>query len=198
MQEQQKFCSKCNKTYPITLKFCLVCGSPLIEQIAPIKSESFKSLKDELSPTIIKIKHEEVKVPSWDSFERVVNNLDNYGKLINEIEVGINNLENRFINLSDSLSKVQESLLEAIELQKDNYQKLSNEFSVINTMINNYMNDLLMSVSSIWRFVRDLESSLTHRFNNLEEKISSLIRFIEALKNEKSLINKEELKNENK
>lgn len=204
--EEVNLCSNCSLEFPASVLYCTQCGTQVVkkkatnievhaEQQKP--SESFDAERVLTGNIPVKGKKGEVQVPTWDSFTRVVQGVKEQGLTIDHVNQKVFLLEEEIRNLSLTIPKLATSINQLDSQIEARFQQVIGQLSLLNMTMKNQLEDVLTSVSSTGRFVRELAPNLSGQFENIEgelqriaEKQSSLGAELDKVREKLSYVEK--------
>jgi len=189
-----KSCPSCNGSYPADIAFCTEDGIELVDQqVEESTTESaareiFGNSLDSSQSVSVKAKKGEVDVPRWESFSEALGTMEGYADLIDNSRIRLQLVEKTMSNISRANKELQSSILNGFEDQRSQVQKMDEALSLTKTTLNHQLNDVMTSIASIGRGVRELSPSLTQRLGEFDRQLYSITESLQVLRSDLEMV----------
>ena len=194
MAASEKYCPDCNSLYPAEVAFCTKDGIELAEQQVEESltdgsaREIFGKSMQSSQSVSVKAKKGDVDVTPWESFSEALGTMEAYADLIDNSRTRLQILEKTISNISRANNDIQSSIRSGFEDQRNQVKKVDADLSLTKTTLNHQLNDVMTSIASIGRGVRELSPSLTQRLGEFDRQLYSITETLQVLKSDLDMV----------
>lgn len=194
MAASEKYCPDCNSLYPAEVAFCTEDGIELIEQQVEESlrdggaREIFGKSMQSSQSVSVKAKKGDVEVPLSESFSEALGTMEAYADLIDNSRTRLQILEKTISNIPRANKDTQSSIRNGFEDLRHQVKKMDEDLSLTKTTLNHQLNDVMTSIASIGRGVRELSPSLTRKLGEFDQQLCSITESLQVLRSDLDMV----------
>jgi septation ring formation regulator EzrA len=146
-----------------------------------------KSMQSSQSVSV-KAKKGDVEVPLWESFSEALGTMEAYADLIDNSRTRLQILEKTISNIPRANKDIQSNIQNGFEDLRHQVKKMDEDLSLTKTTLNHQLNDVMTSIASIGRGVRELSPSLTRKLGEFDQQLCSITESLQVLRSDLDMV----------